>query len=500
MDNNTIYRDQTVGSIVNQINNERIADLFNDLSSIKLEELSALTSQDAAFLNALKNIDKIREFLGHPEHILGRDDTKHGEIAEQIEVYIRNARAVLEHQHPNATFDGVSRIAPEDYLINGIQVQSKFINGIRNNLDHVLFHMEKYKYFGRDGSYYHIPRDHHANVLQILQDRKLEGLNDKNISQILEKIKKIEGLSGKNFEEVVQPSISKYNEVQRGVVFTTVDGHEQQLFSRNEELKIEIGDNANKQRDTAYKKSQPNISEGLKAGAYGAIVGGGFSLATSVYKKYKNGKAPFQYSEDDWQDLGADLLKGGSKGSISGLAIYGLTNYSKLTAPLASSFVSTVFGIADLSKNYAQGLIDLDQFVEEGQILCFESGIVTLFSVIGQTAIPIPILGTLIGTFASKTFLSIYKDILKKDEDEFKKIIDLKYNSALNLLNKAYQTAVNQILDEFNRIGSITEMAFNFQVNSFIRLESSIKLANHYGVSNDKILRTIPDIDSFMFG
>jgi hypothetical protein len=126
--------------------------------------------------------------------------------------------------------------------------------------------------------------------------------------------------------------------------------------------------------------------------------------------------------------------------------------------------------------------------------------IVALFSVIGQTAIPIPILGTLVGTFASKTFLSIYKDILKKDEDEFKRIIDLKYNSALNLLNKAYQTAVNQIIDEFNRIGSITEMAFNFQVNSFIRLESSIKLANHYGVSNDKILRTIPDIDSFMFG
>ncbi|MEZ9922079.1 hypothetical protein AB4342_18280, partial [Vibrio breoganii] len=89
--------------------------------------------------------------------------TKHGEVAEKIEIAIRNARQALDQnafkpEEFTATFEGVGRTAPEDYIINGIEVQSKFINGINNNLKHVIDHMDKYDHFGRDGSYYHIPK------------------------------------------------------------------------------------------------------------------------------------------------------------------------------------------------------------------------------------------------------------------------------------------------------------------------------------------------------
>ncbi|MGQ0439973.1 hypothetical protein ACT4UT_23845, partial [Bacillus sp. B-TM1] len=90
---------------------------------------------------------------------MGSDKTKHGEIAEQVEVHVRNAYKILKGMNPLATFDGVGRTAPEDYLINGVPYQSKFINGVINNLTYVLKHMEKYNEFGRDGSKYMIPKD-----------------------------------------------------------------------------------------------------------------------------------------------------------------------------------------------------------------------------------------------------------------------------------------------------------------------------------------------------
>ncbi|WP_228059651.1 hypothetical protein [Plectonema radiosum] len=106
---------------------------------------AALERQDSAFTKAIEQIDQVRDFIGSPEHILGNNQTKHGEIAEQVEVGIRNARDYLRQQAPSATFDGVGRTASEDYLIDGIQVQSKFINGVNKNLDHVLDHMRKYE-------------------------------------------------------------------------------------------------------------------------------------------------------------------------------------------------------------------------------------------------------------------------------------------------------------------------------------------------------------------
>ncbi|MBF2069802.1 hypothetical protein [Fischerella thermalis] len=57
------------------------------------EQLAAeLSKQDRAFFAAVQEVDKVRDFLDSPEKILGNASTKHGEIAEQVEVGIRNAK------------------------------------------------------------------------------------------------------------------------------------------------------------------------------------------------------------------------------------------------------------------------------------------------------------------------------------------------------------------------------------------------------------------------
>ena len=54
-----------------------------------------LTQQDINLIKALKYVDNVREFVSRPNEILGSELTKHGEIAEQIDVNINNARYIL---------------------------------------------------------------------------------------------------------------------------------------------------------------------------------------------------------------------------------------------------------------------------------------------------------------------------------------------------------------------------------------------------------------------
>lgn len=125
--------DQVNASIVDYINTQRIND-----------ELIQRSAQDAAFYKATEQVEKVRDFVSEPNHILGSDLTKHGEIAEQVEVGIRNAKSCLHQQEMQATFDGVGRTAPEDYVINGLDVQSKFFNGVNKNYLSTLLY-SKYK-------------------------------------------------------------------------------------------------------------------------------------------------------------------------------------------------------------------------------------------------------------------------------------------------------------------------------------------------------------------
>lgn len=123
--------DQAIGGVVNLFNNLNQDDLVRKLSD-----------QNSNFVDALGKIESVREFISSPEHILGSTVTKHGEIAEQVEVAIINAREAVMGLPARATFDGLSRTAPADYMIDNSFVQSKFINGTNNTLKHVLEHLE----------------------------------------------------------------------------------------------------------------------------------------------------------------------------------------------------------------------------------------------------------------------------------------------------------------------------------------------------------------------
>lgn len=471
-DRSHLIKDQISGGIVQSINQSRVED-----------ELAKIASQDVAFEKAIEQIDDVRNFLGSPQNILGSNLTKHGEIAEHVEVGVRNAQAVLYRQDMTATFDGVGRTDATDYLINGVDVQSKFINGINNNLSHVLDHMEKYPDFGRDGSYYHIPKDSYETIAKIMGGDNC-GLADRTANAIRDKVHLIENQSGQSFVTVVQPGVSNYADVQQGQVHSALDKHEYDLKHENDRIKDQI-----------VQDHQPNLQEALNVAAIAGVVTGTLSFATSIYQKYKQGKNPFkgEFSSEDWKDVGIETAQGAGIGAVTGTAIYAMTNYASMSAPFAAAIVSAAKGVSSLVSRLNAGEIDFDQFVDLGMIVCADSAIVGLATLAGQTLIPIPIVGAVIGSLAGRILaeFSIGRSAevarrLKKEMDDF-----------LKMLDKKLQEIIRKIDYEFDQLGAMTVAAFDLNLNRQLLL-SSVQLAQAYGVSPDKIITNHDQLDDFM--
>jgi len=465
--------DQFVGVAVNDVNLQRQA-----------AEVQALLSQDQSFARALNEVQKVRDFVGSPENILGSQLTKHGEIAEHVEVGITNARSYIQGGAERATFEGVGRTAPSDYILDGVEVQSKFINGINNNLDKgIIGHLGKYPDFTQDGGYYHIPKDQFSVIDKILKGDQVDGLNQKTIDTIKANVREIEATTGDDFYNVVKPSTSNYGEVQQGNIHNTLDTHEQELSKENVKLKEEISE--------THKAS---LTDGLKAAGVAAIVGGTLSFTSSLYLHYKNGKNPFKgdLTLEDWRKLGIDTAKGAAVGGVTGGVIYGLTNYASLSAPFAAAVVSAGKSLSSLFQDYRNGYITNGEFTDMGLIVCAESAIVGLATAAGQTFIPIPILGAVIGSLAGQVMINLLGD----DSGKAISQINEELKEFLSSLEATYQQVVKKILDDFKRLGDLTVAAFDFELNCRL-LNSSVMLAEAYGVENEKILKNIEEVDGY---
>lgn len=470
----TSLQDQISGSIIADFNIRRVQ-----------EKIAQINLQDACFMKATEQIDIVREFISEPSKILGSVATKHGEIAEQVEVQIRRSQDALYNNEFSATFEGVGRTAPEDYLINNVAVQSKFINGLNNNLTHVMDHMDKYSNFGRDGSYYHIPKDHFETILKIHNGEMPEELSQKTVNAIKDKIEEIQIKSGKPFTEVVKPGISDYAEVQQGAVSQTLDKHQQDLMQQNEELKEAI-----------QEKYQASISEGVKAATAAAAVGAGLSLGTSLYIKYREGKNVFrgELTSDDWKEIGLKVGITSVGAGLTGAAIYGLTNCAGLAAPIAGSFVTATKGLKSLVQDLHQEKITFVEFQANAIYLCADSAGVGLATLVGQMVIPIPILGSVIGSLAGK----LACNLLFGEDRALARKMEESMQEFLGDINQKYMMLFEKINAEFKKIADFRRIAFDFNSNLDI-VERSIDLANLYNVPDVKILKNEDDLRKFLF-
>ena len=452
------------------------------------ELAGALRAQDRAFLGAMRELQVVRDFVGSPANILGRANTKHGEIAEQVNVGVSRARDVLYGRAPTATFDGVRRTGPVDYRVDGVDVQSKYYNGLRNTLGGVASHADNYPGFTDGHGRYHIPGDQYRQLEELRRTGGIEGLSDSSASAIGRRVDHLERETGRAVNDLIEPGDGSYAEVQRGRIHDTLRNREDRLARESDELK-----------QAARDPYGPSAAGFVKAAGVGAAAGGGVGLAQAIWIKYREGKSAFrgEFSIRDWQDVGVVAVQGAADGAGAGGALYVLTNATALAAPFAGSLVSALRGVGVLLRDYHAETIDGDQFVEMSHLVAIDAAVVGLAAMVGQTMIPVPLLGILLGSLAGRLVASALEYGLGQSESTLVSRFAEYERYAFGQLDEEFR-AVTQRLDAwFGNLERLAATAFDPDVNTLL-LRTSVELAETVGVPDALILRTPGDLDDFM--
>lgn len=495
MNNSQIITDQISAAILNEHLNNQTQQLANRLIEIHQIAYEKMQYAQTALQGSLKCIENVRDFTCDPSHILGAMNTKHGEIAEHIEVEIGNGRNILNKIKPCATFDGVGRTAPEDYIINGIQVQSKFCNVGWKSLEHVLGHMHTYKNF-TDNGYYHIPKDQYETIQKVISGESIQGISSRAINKYKTLIQQIENESGKSFSEVVRPGLSNYNEVQLGQVDRTLDGYEKEFNAKTSNEIKQIRKEQESDCTNAQHLTDPSWGEALNYSAVAAIITGTTSAGIKIYSKIHTGKRIAEFSLEDWKEVGYDFTKGSLNGAISGLGIYGLTKLGKFAAPFAGAMVSTTMGISSLAYNYSRGKLSKTEFAECACSLSVEAGLSAVGAAIGQAVVPVPILGAIIGTATAKASLEISKYILGKKEQELISHMQADYDAIILSLSAEASKIILQMDTYFSKLDGFIEAALSKE--SAIRFYGSIELCRYLNVPENFVIHNLIELDDFM--
>ena len=448
-----------------------------------------LTNQDRNLLDAWREMQNVRNFVGSPENILGSPATKHGEIAEQVHVGVRRSIDVLYGRTPSATFDGVGRLDPVDYREAGVDIQSKYYNGLRNTLDGVSEHATENPNFASGDSRYQIPRDQYQQIEELRQTGQIDGLSEKSANTIERKLDDLQQTTGRSSGELIQPGEGTYAEVQQGHVHDTLDDRENRFVEENDKLKQE-----------ARAEHGPSLAGLGNAAAIGAAAGGGVRFGQAIWVKCRGGKNPFkgEFSTQDWKDVGVATAKGAGGGAVAGSALYALTNSTNLTAPFAGALVSGLIGVGDLLQQYHSGKIDGDQFVELSHIIAADAAIVGLLATAGQVMIPIPMLGVFVGSLAGKFVASAIKDGLGEAESELIARLEAYEKKALEQLDEEFRAYIKKLDAYFGSLECLARKAFDDTVNTNLRMEASIQFAEAVGVPDRLILRATTNLDTYI--
>lgn len=465
---------------------QAVAAWITHLNQLRLDELMVrLDQQDINLEEALAELAELKDFIGDPSHILGSLKTKHGEIAEHVQVNFSNAENLIKGLKREYTFEGVGRTAPADYLKNGQQIQSKFCNGAKKTLAAVQKHLETYPDFVKNGSSYDIPRDQYELITKLLKSAES---NPSSLSKedwgIVNAARKFEQETGLNIFKDLNPATVDYDAVQQGVINDTIAKEEESIKQEDQ-----------KQRNDAYDNSKPSLKEGIKAAGASAAIEGGVTFCMAVAAKRKEGKKLSEFTEKDWKDIGIESGKGTLKGGIRGGSIYLLTNFTATPANVASAYVTAAFGIAAQARALEQGKVSQEDFVINCETVCLDVTVSAIASLAGQALIPIPVLGAVIGNVVGEFSYELCK---KYGAKKSQKIISGYHDDMERLklqLDLQFYKVLSEIQDAMKRFADLESLAFSPDVNE--AFEASCKLALEVGVEKAKVLKDMSDIDTY---
>ena len=312
--------------------------------------------------------------------------------------------------------------------------------------------------------------------------RKLNANTTPSISQW----RKVEAFfeTGKIKIEDIEPSKLDYDSVQRDVIHDTIHKEKNNVLATDKE-----------QRTEAYNKSNPTLSQGLKATGISAALEGTTSFVSAIIKRRKGGKKISEFSSDDWNAIIKETGYGTVKGGVRGVSIYTLTNYTATPAAVANALCTASFGVAEQAYQMRKGNISENDFLWNSEILCLDVTVSALSSFVGQAAIPIPVLGAIIGNAVGMFLYQIAKDTLARKEQQ----IVAGYLREIRELDMRLETEYHSFIDMLNDDLSVYyKMLEKTYVPDYeVALNMSAQLARYLAVPENEILTSIAEIDDY---
>ena len=269
------------------------------------------------------------------------------------------------------------------------------------------------------------------------------------------------------------------------------------MVDENQQKINVINEEAEQKNEAIQANAAPSLKEGMKVAGAAVVISTTVSACTNIYSKVKSGTKLSDFTADDWKEVGLQSGKAGAKAGVTASSIYALTNLTSLSAPFAGAVTSAAMAVTSLLIDYQNGQIDLDEVVTQGQILCLEAGIAAIGGAIGQTLIPVPVLGAIIGTVTANFVWGIAKGKLGQKEAELKRYMDKYMEELLAKVDEAYYEIIQKIDTVYARFNTLIDAAFDVNANKATLAAASIQLAREVGVEEHEILKGEDDLEAF---
>lgn len=486
-------QEQATSAIIEYLKQIRLAELVKTLNKENSNLKQALGSIDAALEDCHILIERNR----------GGQSGIHGFLAEAAQHGIGNAKEQIEGKQ--GIYEWINDNGEFDLIRNGTEgLQLKFYNGTKGTLNVLKEYLNKYPDFLEKGGKYQIPKDLYEKIVDIcnMSSEEAKQLTKNSIPSI----KEYEFVRTYFESETIQLSDIEasdltYAEVQKCAVEDMLKDYKEELEERNHERKVQD-----------IKDSRPTAGDHLKAGAIGAGLEGGTTFVLEISKKLKEKKIK-DFTEDDWNDV---LKKSGIstvKGGIRGVVVSVITNKSNLPddvaaivkpesikssttpASIANAIVTASFGIAEQAYMFSQKKISEVDFIYNSEVVCLDASVSALSSIIGQTVIPIPVLGALIGNTVGTLMYKVAKDNFNKEQQDIIERFKLEQEHLDEKLINDYQDAILKLNGELQSYITILENSFDPNIKR--AFEGSVDLAFYLGVPTEEILDSKEKIDDY---
>lgn len=486
-------QEQTTSAIIEYLKQIRLAELVKTLNKENSNLKQALGSIDAALEDCQIIIDSNR----------GGISGMHGFLAEAAQHGVGNALEQIKGNE--GIYEWVNDNGELDLIRNGTEgLQLKFYNGTRNTLRILKEYLNKYPDFLAKGGKYQIPNDLYAKIKAIynMTAEEAKQLTRNSVPTIREYEFVHSYFESETIEfSDIEPSDLTYAQVQKLAVEDTLNDYKDELQESSYDRKIkEIKDN------------KPTASTHLKAGLIGAGLEGGTTFVLEISKKLKKKKIK-EFTEDDWKDV---LTKSGissAKGTIRGIVVSVITNKSNLPdgvaavikpesiknsttpASIANAIVTASFGMAEQAYLFNQKKINEVDFIYNSEVICLDASVSALSSIIGQTVIPVPVLGALIGNTVGSLMYKIAKDSFSKEQQEMFEKFKQEQEELDSKLASEYQNTIIKLNSQLQSYFVILEKSFDPDIRT--AFDGSINLAVYLGVPAGEILDTKDKINDY---